>query len=85
MKAFRAACHYGDPQADHGDGNLRIMSDAAFQKILVFTLNEADTFFRRLLGVAGKLRLQEADFKTAKCVLCQARKGRCTVLHDCSC
>lgn len=66
LKAFRAACHYGDPAAGDEDGGLRIMSDAAFQQILLFTLREADGIFRRLLGVAGKSHLTDADFKTPR-------------------
>lgn len=81
LRAFRAACHHGDAptsgNVDHDeDGGgavaskrMRIASDAAFHKILVFTLTEADTFFRRLLGVQGKARLADADFTGAKCAL----------------
>jgi nucleolar complex protein 2 len=73
LRAYRAACHAGDPQRDgnnghdDADGGLRVASDAAFQEILVFTLREADRCFRRLLGVAGRPHLTDADFKAPKC------------------
>ena len=73
MSLYRSACHYADPP-DNGieDGaRLRIASDAAFQRILIFTLSEADTFFRRLLTIDASpgTPIPAATVKSAKCVL----------------
>ena len=69
IQLFRTACHYGDPAKDDDDSSMRIASDSAFQYILVFTLTEADSFFRKLLGLeAGCAHLPVATFTTAKYV-----------------
>lgn len=73
MRAFRAACHYGDQQAHDDDGNLQIMSDAAFQQVLVFTLTEADTFFRRLLSLPASGAVPSSTWNTPRCVSRLAR------------
>lgn len=71
LSLYRAACHYGDPAThDDEDGSrLRIASDAAFQRILVFTLSEADTFFRRLLSLSTcpGTTIPAAALKSPKC------------------
>lgn len=71
LSLYRAACHYGDPASsdDEAGSRLRIASDAAFQRILVFTLSEADTFFRRLLSLnpGAGTGIPAATFKSAKC------------------
>jgi hypothetical protein len=66
LGVFRTACHHGDPQADSSTKDAKIMSDALFQKVLVFTLREADHFFRRLLKVTGKEQLAQSDFQTPR-------------------
>lgn len=66
LTAFRSACHHGDPEAEIIKHDVKIMSDAAFQKVLVFTLREADLFFRRQLKVADKARLTKGDFQSAR-------------------
>jgi nucleolar complex protein 2 len=69
LQAFRAACHLGDTADDPtagGGSRLRIMSDAAFQRVLVFALTEADGILRRLLGLSKDALLTEAIIKTAK-------------------
>jgi hypothetical protein len=49
---------------------MHIASDAAFQHILVFTLTEADSLFRRVLSLAdGCAQLPAATFTTTKCVV----------------
>lgn len=69
VQLFRTACHYGDPARDDDDSSMRIASDSAFQHILVFTLTEADSFFRKLLSLEpGCAHLPAATFKSAKCV-----------------
>jgi hypothetical protein len=69
MQLFRTACHHGDPAKDNDDSSMRIASDSAFQHILVFTLTEADSFFRRLLSLEdGCAHLPAGTFTTAKCV-----------------
>lgn len=45
----RAACHYGDSEAEVEAG-LRISSGAAFNRVLLFTLKEADGLLRRALS-----------------------------------
>lgn len=69
LRVFRAACHYGDPAKmdDDEDSSLKIASDSAFQHILVFTLNEADSCFRRLLAVGNTSGpLPPATFSSSK-------------------
>ncbi|PSR90231.1 Nucleolar complex protein [Actinidia chinensis var. chinensis] len=46
MKAFRAACHYGD---DESSTKLNIMSSSVFNKIMLFVLSEMDGILRALL------------------------------------
>lgn len=67
VRAFRAACPSGDPQAQGAASNLRIMSDAAFQRVLIFTLTEADTFFRRLLNAPPSGALADSTFTGGRC------------------
>eukprot|EP00892_Ulva_mutabilis_P007512 jgi/Ulvmu1/5132/UM021_0149.1 len=70
LSLYRAACHHGDPATTEvEDGaQLRIASDTAFQRILVFTLSEADTFFRRLLSLCTTAQgaVPAATFKSSK-------------------
>lgn len=51
LKAFRAACHYGDDDGDTNDSSekLGIISSAVFNKVMVFVLNEMDGILRTLL------------------------------------
>ncbi|KIY92006.1 hypothetical protein MNEG_15957, partial [Monoraphidium neglectum] len=48
LKAYRVACHYGDSEAEL-DAGLRLSSGAAFNRLLLFVLREADGIFRRML------------------------------------
>lgn len=70
IQLFRTACHYGDPAKNDDDSSMRIASDSAFQQILVFTLTEADGFFRKLLSLEEDscAHLPASTFQTAKCV-----------------
>ncbi|KAG2453202.1 hypothetical protein HYH02_002526 [Chlamydomonas schloesseri] len=51
VKAYRLACHYGDPSEDAEEGRLRITSSTVYNTIMLFMLREADGIFRRLLGL----------------------------------
>lgn len=48
----RVACHYGDSEAEL-DAGLRLSSGAAFNRLLLFVLKEADGIFRRILAPAA--------------------------------
>lgn len=37
VKAYRLACHYGDPTADDG-GKMRITSTSVYNKLMIFML-----------------------------------------------
>ncbi|KDD73570.1 hypothetical protein H632_c2047p0, partial [Helicosporidium sp. ATCC 50920] len=50
LKAFRAACHYGDADEGPEDGNLGIGSAAVFNRVLLLVLRETDGALRHLLG-----------------------------------
>jgi hypothetical protein len=69
LQVFRAACHHGDPANDSDeDSSLRIASDAAFQHILIFTLTEMDSCFRRLLSLkSAPTPVPESTFSSPKC------------------
>lgn len=71
LSLYRSACHYGDPNSDTDEAamGLRIASDGAFQRILVFTLSEADSFFRQLLSVRQLpgFAIPSGIFKSSKC------------------
>ena len=49
FRAYRAAAHYGDEDADEEAG-VKLASSAAFHTLVTFTLEEADTILRGLLG-----------------------------------
>jgi nucleolar complex protein 2 len=49
LRAYRAAAHYGDEDADEEAG-VKLASSAAFHTLVTFTLEEADTILRGLLG-----------------------------------
>ncbi|GFZ18217.1 Noc2p family [Actinidia rufa] len=49
LKAFRAACHYGDDGEDESSAKLNIMSSSVFNKIMLFVLSEMDGILRALL------------------------------------
>ncbi|KAJ4803415.1 Nucleolar complex protein 2 [Rhynchospora pubera] len=51
LRAFRAACHYGDDDgdADQSSEKLGIISSSVFNKVMVFVLNEMDGILRTLL------------------------------------
>ncbi|EFJ50433.1 hypothetical protein VOLCADRAFT_88772 [Volvox carteri f. nagariensis] len=51
VRAYRLACHYGDPQEDADSGRLRITSSTVYNTIMMFMLREADAIIRRLLGL----------------------------------
>ena len=54
INAYRAACH-NDSEATSTSGSIlshSIQNSETFCKILMFMLNEADTIFRRLLGLS---------------------------------
>lgn len=50
MYPCRAACHYGDTEAELSS-SLSITSGAVFNRVLLFMLKEADGIFRRMLGL----------------------------------
>lgn len=86
---YRAACHFGDPATNDGEDGprLRIASDAAFQRILVFTLTEADTFFRRLLSLCTSpgAAIPAPALKSPKCVSGPLSKSSSTCCHSIVC
>lgn len=49
LRAFRTACHYGDDSDDDPKAKFSTMSSSAFDKIMVFVLNEMDGILRELL------------------------------------
>ncbi|KAK9149455.1 hypothetical protein Scep_008212 [Stephania cephalantha] len=54
MKAFRAACHYGDDSEDQSTEKFGVMSSSAFNKIMVFVLSEMDGILRGFLKMPTK-------------------------------
>ena len=62
LQAYRAACHHGDAQPrEDGEDGWTLASSKTFNQALIFVLNEADTAFRRLLGVEQKKTVDFAD------------------------
>jgi nucleolar complex protein 2 len=62
LQAYRAACHFGDPEQTGEDeesagGRLVIASSGAFNELLLFVLREAMGMFNGLLGVAEGAQL----------------------------
>ncbi|KAJ9520966.1 hypothetical protein QJQ45_022715 [Haematococcus lacustris] len=53
VRAFRAACRYGDSEQQEED-ELRIGSGAVYNAVMLFMLREGDGLFRRLLGLQGR-------------------------------
>lgn len=53
LRAYRVACHYGDSE-DQVQESLRLGSSAAYNKLMLFVLREADGIFKRILGVEGE-------------------------------
>lgn len=53
LRAYRVACHHGDADADVAE-SLRLGSSAAYNRLMLFVLREADGIFRRLLGCEGE-------------------------------
>ena len=53
LRAYRVACHYGDSEDQVQEG-LRLGSSAAYNRLMLFVLREADTIFKRILGVDGE-------------------------------
>lgn len=49
LRAFRAACHYGDDGEDDSAPKFSIISSNVFNQIMVFVLNEMDGILRGLL------------------------------------
>lgn len=60
LRAYRAACHYGDTE-DSVQETMRINSSAVYNKLMLFVLKEADALLRRALDVDG-----EADAVTIR-------------------
>ncbi|KAK9102206.1 hypothetical protein Sjap_019460 [Stephania japonica] len=54
MRAFRAACHYGDDSEDQSSEKFGAMSSSAFNKIMVFVLSEMDGILRGFLKMPTK-------------------------------
>lgn len=54
LNGYRTACHYGAVSSGfhNADSSHRFQNSEAFSKILIFMLNEADNFFRKLLGLS---------------------------------
>jgi nucleolar complex protein 2 len=57
LRAYRAAAHYGDEDADEELG-VKLASSAAFHSLVTFTLEEADAIF---YGLLGKTRADHPD------------------------
>lgn len=49
LRAFRAACHYGDDSGDDPSAKFSTMSSGVFNTIMLFVLNEMDGILRALL------------------------------------
>eukprot|EP00850_Spirogloea_muscicola_P008463 SM000045S16208 [mRNA] locus=s45:265031:270301:- [translate_table: standard] len=49
LRAFRAACHYGDSEEDAGSP-FNIASSHVFNKVMLFVLREMDGILRAMLG-----------------------------------
>lgn len=43
IKAYRLACHYGDPTADEG-GKMRITSTSVYNKLMIFMLKVCEAW-----------------------------------------
>eukprot|EP00798_Chlamydomonas_sp_ICE-L_P022463 gene22463-29579_t len=54
VKAYRLACHYGDPEEEAIESSLRITSSSVYNQLMLFMLQEADGIFRRMLGIDKK-------------------------------
>jgi nucleolar complex protein 2 len=53
LRAYRVACHHGDTEADVAE-SLRLGSSAAYNRLMLFVLREADGIFKRMLGCEGE-------------------------------
>lgn len=60
MRLYRAACHYSDSE-QQTEISLQITSSRAFNKIMLFTLAEADGLLRRMLGNTEATADKEMD------------------------
>uniref|UniRef100_A0A1D1XP02 Nucleolar complex protein 2 n=1 Tax=Anthurium amnicola TaxID=1678845 RepID=A0A1D1XP02_9ARAE len=49
LRAFRAACHYGDDDFEESSPTLSIVSSSVFNRIMLVVLNEMDKSLRELL------------------------------------
>ena len=56
VKAYGVGCHYGDDETATSSISFKISNDTVFDKLLMFVLKNADTLFRRVLGVESKKR-----------------------------
>eukprot|EP00850_Spirogloea_muscicola_P001213 SM000004S15083 [mRNA] locus=s4:1147792:1153464:- [translate_table: standard] len=52
LRAFRAACHYGDSEEDAGSP-FNIASSHVFNKVMLFVLREMDGILQAMLGPMG--------------------------------
>ncbi|XP_058774847.1 nucleolar complex-associated protein 2-like [Vicia villosa] len=68
MKAFRAACHYGDDEENEYMEKLSVMSSDVFNKIMFIILNEMDGILRKLLKIPaiGGRKQMVTDLMTTK-------------------
>ena len=68
LKAYRLACTYGDDEDDEDrqDKMALFTSSSVYSKVLVFVLKEADTAFRKILGVETRERPSFGDCQRSK-------------------
>ncbi|KZV56444.1 hypothetical protein F511_08342 [Dorcoceras hygrometricum] len=69
LRAFRAACHYGDDGGDDPTTNFSTMSSAVFNKVMLFVLNEMDGILRELLKLpsSGGKKEMVVDLMNTRC------------------
>lgn len=54
LRAFRAACHYGDGDGENLTSQISIASSHVFNRVMLFALREMDGILRALLGIDGQ-------------------------------
>lgn len=68
MRAFHAACHYGDDGGDDLSEKFSTMSSSVFNKIMLFVLSEMDGIIRKLfkLPASGGKKEMVVDLMSTK-------------------
>lgn len=63
FQAYRSACHYGDDENDGDEVSVKLASSSAFHELVQYTLLNADTILRGLLGHDVDDEALDASFK----------------------